>query len=78
MNIISVQQITKNDSLYQNMYMVETEKERSSIQRQINNYKSAVASISARYQMDIANTVIKICKKASVMALSAAVSFVAL
>lgn len=65
-------------ALYQKMYLVETEKERESIQRQLNNYKSAVAAISARYELDIANTVIRICKKASVLALSTAVSFVAL
>ena len=65
-------------SLYQKMYLVETEKERESIQRQLNNYKSAVAAISARYELDIANTIIKICRRASVLALSTAVSFVAL
>lgn len=65
-------------ALYQKMYLVETEKERESIQRQLNNYKSAVAAISARHELDIANAVIKICKKASVFALSTAVSFVAL
>lgn len=65
-------------ALYQKMYFVETQKQRESIQRQLNNYKSAVAAISARYELDIANTVIKICKKSSAMALSTAVSFVAL
>lgn len=65
-------------ALYQKMYLVETEKERKSIQRQLNNYKSAVAAISARYELDIASSIIKICKKASVFALSTAVSFVAL
>ena len=65
-------------ALYQKMYMVETEQERESIQRQLNNYKSAVASISARYELDFANKIISICKKASVFALSTAVSFVAL
>lgn len=65
-------------ALYQKMYLVETEKERESIQRQLNNYKSAVAAISARYELDIANTVIKICKKSSAIALGTAVSFVAL
>lgn len=65
-------------ALYQKMYLVETEKERKSIQRQLNNYKSAVAAISARHELDIANSIIRICKKASVFALSTAVSFVAL
>lgn len=69
---------TKMTALYQQMYLVETENERDSIQRQLNNYKSAVAAISARHQLDIANAIISICKKASVLALSAAVSFVAL
>lgn len=64
--------------LYQQMYMVESQKERNSVQRQLNNYKSAVAAISARHELDIANAIIKICKKAAVLALSAAVSFVAL
>jgi hypothetical protein len=65
-------------ALYQKMYLVETERERESVQRQLNNYKSAVAAISARYELDIANTIIRICKKSSAVALSAAVSFVAL
>lgn len=65
-------------ALYQQMYLVETQKQRESIQRQLNNYKSAVAAISARHELDIANTIIKICKKSSAIALSTAVSFVAL
>lgn len=65
-------------ALYQRMYLVELEKERESIQRQINNYKSVVAAISARYELDFANTIISICKKAAVFALGASVSFIAL
>lgn len=64
-------------SLYQQMYISDEEGVKS-IQRSINNYKSAVAAISARYQMDIANTIIEICKKASVFAISSAMSFIVL
>lgn len=65
-------------SLYQQMYFVKTEAERKAIQRTLNNYKSAVKAISARYQLDVANTIISICKQASVIALGVAVKFVAL
>lgn len=75
----TVQEISlKMIALYQKMYFVKTEKERASIQRTLNNYKSAVAAISARYELDVANAIINICKKSSAIALSCAISFVAL
>lgn len=63
---------------YQRMYLVPTVAERRSIQRSINNYKSSIASISARYSMDVANTIISICQKSAVLALGVAVKFVAI
>nr|DAQ92008.1 MAG TPA: hypothetical protein [Caudoviricetes sp.] len=74
----TVQEVAmKMIALYQKMYTSD-EEEVKAIQRSLNNYKSAVAAISARYKLDVANTIIAICKKASVLALSAAVNFVVL
>lgn len=64
-------------ALYQDMYNSDTDKV-AAVQRSLNNYKSVIAAISARYQLDVANTIVAICKKAAVIALSVAVSFVAL
>lgn len=64
-------------ALYQDMYNSDADKV-AAVQRSLNNYKSVIAAISARYQLDVANTIVAICKKAAVIALSVAVSFVAL
>lgn len=64
-------------ALYQKMY-TSSDKQVASIQRMLNNYKSVVASISARHKVDVANSIISICQKASIVALSIAIKFVAI
>ena len=65
----------KMTALYQQMYFVESKEDRDSIQRTLNNYKSVLKAISARNELDFANEIIKICKKAALFALGSAIKF---